>query len=482
MLFNSYEFLFLFLPITWIVYFFLHAFERHTVATFWLFCSSLIFYTYWNPLYLPLLLGSIGVNYAFGFFLSRNQVPTVRSAFLALGVALNLGLLGYFKYTNFFLSTIHNITGTSFDLWHIVLPLGISFFTFQQIAYLVDVYRREAGHGDFRYYGLFVTFFPHLIAGPIVHHKEMMPQFSDTTLWKPNYQNIALGLFMLIAGLFKKVLFADSLSVWASAGFDSLHTLTLLEAWVTSLAYSFQLYFDFSAYSDMAIGIGLLFNIRLPLNFNSPYKAASIREFWQRWHMTLTRFLREYLYIPLGGNRHGALMTARNTLIVFGLGGLWHGAGWTFIVWGLLNGFGLIISSLFERTGIAIGKIPSQVLTLLFINAAWVFFRAPSIGRAMDILGSMVGLHGVSLPVFLSVTAVPGVTFEKLFAWGPSESILWAALLIGASFVVCLFFDNVEELSKRFRPTYRWFLGMAIMFLFVLYYMDDVSAFIYFNF
>jgi alginate O-acetyltransferase complex protein AlgI len=483
MLFNSYEFLFLFLPLTWIGYFFFHARSWHTPATLWLLAASLAFYAYWNPLYLPLLIVSIVVNFSLGFALTNIQSKTIRFTVFVFGILLNLAALGYFKYTNFFLSNVDAAFGTSFDLLHIVLPLGISFFTFTQIAYLIDVYRREVNYGLFKTYALFVTFFPHLIAGPIVHHKEMMSQFADADQWKPNYHNITLGFFLLTIGLFKKVIFADSLSVWANAGFDATQTLSFFEAWIASVAYSFQLYFDFSAYSDMAIGIALFFNIQLPLNFNSPYKAHSLRDFWQRWHMTLTRFLREYVYFPLGGNRNGEWSTARNTLIVFGLAGLWHGAGWTFVVWGLLNGFGLMIGSLWERTGIVVGTVWARILTLLFVNTAWVFFRASSLERAVDMLQSMMGLHGIVLPVFLSPLAIPGVSFAKLFAWSTNtESVLFAAILIIVSFGICLYADNAWELSKRFKPSPGWFIGMACSFLIVLYFMDDVSSFIYFNF
>ncbi len=483
MLFNSYEFLFLFLPLAWFGYFLLHRQLRHTSAALWLLGASLFFYAYWNPVSLPLLLLSIAVNYGSGYLLSNQASRSGRRLILFASIVFNLGLLGYFKYSNFFIENINEIFGTSFGLLSLIFPLGISFFTFTQIAYLVDIYKREVSHGSLRSYVLFVTFFPHLIAGPILHHKEMMPQFSDSEQWRLKYRNIALGLFMLSAGLFKKIVLADSFAVLANAGFDAVHALSFFEAWITSIAYSLQLYFDFSAYSDMAVGIALLFNIQLPLNFNSPYKSRSIREFWQRWHITLGRFLREYVYIPLGGSRGGDLRTMGNLLIVFLLGGFWHGAGWTFIVWGLLNGLGLALGVLWARTNVSLGKVPAQILTLLFVNVTWVFFRASSLEKAVEVLQGMIGMHGFTLPASAaSILMIPGVSYAQLFAWTSPGSIVFALLLIALGLCICFFSDNVWELTKKFRPTKFWFAGMAVMFLIALYYMNNVTQFIYFNF
>ena len=306
MLFNSYEFIFIFLPITFFIYFYLNHKRLTETSKGFLICSSLFFYSWWNIAYLPIIIASMTFNYAIGRSLHKTAGKKYstfsKKSILIFGIVLNLALLGYFKYADFFIENINIAFDIRVEPMHLLLPLAISFFTFQQIAYLVDSYRQETKEYDFLNYALFVTFFPQLIAGPIVHHKEMMPQFTKISNKVKNYRNIALGLFIFSVGLFKKVVIADTFAIWAIQGFDIATTLNLFEAWATSLSYTFQLYFDFSGYTDMAIGLALLFNIRLPINFNSPYKATNIQDFWKRWHMTLSRFLRDYVYIPLGGN------------------------------------------------------------------------------------------------------------------------------------------------------------------------------------
>jgi alginate O-acetyltransferase complex protein AlgI len=307
-------------------------------------------------------------------------------------------LLGYFKYSDFLIESINYTLKTDVPLFELALPLAISFFTFQQIAYLVDSYRRVTKERDFINYAVFVTFFPQLIAGPIVHHKEMMPQFTNAKTKVINYKNISQGLFIFSIGLFKKVVIADSFSVWANAGFDKATTLNFFEAWVTSLSYTFQLYFDFSGYADMAIGIALLFNIKLPINFNSPYQSTNIQEFWHRWHITLSRFLRDYVYIPLGGSRKGSFRIYSNLMATFVLGGIWHGAGWLFLLWGVLHGTALIIYRLWAQLGIKLWYWLSWVITFNFINITWVFFRAEEWGDATKVLNGMVSIDNIVLP------------------------------------------------------------------------------------
>ncbi|MFA7092700.1 MAG: MBOAT family O-acyltransferase, partial [Arcobacteraceae bacterium] len=349
MLFNSYEFIFAFLPLSFFIYFYLLNKRLIVGAKGFLVFASLFFYSWWNVAYLPLILISMLFNYIVGNSLNKkihgannqdkNHVQSTQviktkvssKTLLIVGIIANLSLLGYFKYADFFIENVNVISGVNIQPLNLLLPLAISFFTFQQIAYLVDSYRGETKEYDFLNYALFVTFFPQLIAGPIVHHKEMMPQFASTYNLVKKYKNIALGLFIFSIGLFKKVVIADTFAVWATAGFDHAQTLNLVEAWATSLSYTFQLYFDFSGYTDMAIGAALLFNIKLPINFNSPYKAQNIQDFWRRWHITLSRFLRDYVYIPLGGNKQSSFRTYSNLLATFVIGGLWHGAGWTFI-------------------------------------------------------------------------------------------------------------------------------------------------------
>lgn len=341
MLFNSFEFIFVFLPLCLLLYFGLNRFGQYKLAKGVLVLFSLYFYAFFNWSYLPIIITSILINYAISTGLKFSGEPLKRKILLSAGLLFNIGLLGYFKYYDFFISNMNMIFQSNFTLKHILLPLGISFFTFQQIAFVIDSYYRRVMMPSFLDYCNFVTFFPQLIAGPIVLPEEMLPQFEEKSNRTPNYKNIFDGIFIFGIGLAKKVIIADSIAVFANAGFDGdMVSYTFLEAWLISIAYTMQLYFDFSGYCDMAIGIGRMFNISLPLNFNIPYIAANFREFWRRWHMTLNRFLTQYLYIPLGGNRKGELRTHMNTMVVFGVSGLWHGAGWTFIIWGLLHGGG----------------------------------------------------------------------------------------------------------------------------------------------
>ena len=354
MLFNSYEFIFFFMPITLVVFFLIGVRGHHRIAIAWLVGASLFFYAWWNPAYLGLIFGSMLFNYSIGVALSnqrKRENATVKKGILILGVAANLGALGYFKYANFFVDTVNRLFGTPFHVDKIILPLAISFFTFNQLAYLADAYSGAAREYNFLHYCLFVTFFPHLIAGPIVHHKEMLPQFSSNSIYRYNSQDMAIGLTFFFMGLFKKVVIADSVAGYAIPVFKASAqgiSLTLIEAWGGVLAYTFQLYFDFSGYSDMAIGLARMFGIRFPLNFHSPYKAVNIIDFWRRWHMTLSRFLKDYLYIPLGGNRKGEVRRYVNLFITMLLGGLWHGAGWSFVAWGALHGVYLVINHIWR--------------------------------------------------------------------------------------------------------------------------------------
>jgi D-alanyl-lipoteichoic acid acyltransferase DltB (MBOAT superfamily) len=402
LLFNSYEFIFAFLPAVFFIHFYLKKRNLKFLSQCWLFASSLFFYSWWNVIYLPLILASIIVNYFIGTHLnsSFNFPSRKRKAFLISGIVFNLGLLSYFKYANFFIIGINFTTGVGFDFLNLTLPLGISFFTFQQIAFLVDAYKGEAEEYDFLSFAVFVSFFPQLIAGPIVHHKEMMPQFEDPKNSHINYRNIGLGLFIFSIGLFKKSAVADYFALWASPGFDIASKLTFLEGWTTSLSYTFQVYFDFSGYTDMAIGAALLFNIRLPLNFNSPYSALNIRDFWRRWHMTLTRFLRDYIYIPLGGNQKTEFRTCGNLVATFFIGGLWHGGTINFIAWGFLHGVAMLVHRFWDSLNLKMNTFLAWLITFLFVNTTWVFFRAETWSDAVKVLRAMWGWEGVNLTIY----------------------------------------------------------------------------------
>ncbi len=421
MLFNSYEFIFFFLPITFFIYFYLNS-KRLTEAAkgFLVFCS-LFFYSYWNVAYLPLILVSMLFNYQVGNILSKNINNTVNNKLfskkfiLIFGVVANLSLLGYFKYTDFFIENFNFVTNSNVYLLNLLLPLAISFFTFQQIAYLVDSYKNETKEYNFFNYALFVTFFPQLIAGPIVHHKEMMPQFTSVKNKFKIYNNILLGIFIFSIGLFKKVVIADTFAQWANYGFDVAPVLNFIEAWITSLSYTFQLYFDFSGYSDMAIGIALLFNIKLPINFNSPYKALDIQDFWRRWHMTLSRFLRDYVYIPLGGNKKGNFRTYTNLMITFVIGGFWHGAGWTFIFWGFLHGFALSIHRVWQSLGCKMWNWLAWLITFNFINITWIFFRAKDWKDAIKVIkGMFLGEFTYEVNILVIMMIIFGFTLVSM--------------------------------------------------------------------
>jgi len=417
MLFSTWEFILAFLPVVLLVYFLLHRLRWVRAGKLWLVGASLFFYAYWSVGDLGLVLCSIAANFAFGTWLAQSHHAgasgRLRTTVLAAGIALNLAALGFFKYADFVLANVNALTGSSHPLPHLVLPLAISFFTFTQIAYLVDSHRGETAAYGFVNYCLFVTFFPHLIAGPIVHHKDLMGQFASRWTLAPRYSNVLRGLCIFGLGLFKKLLIADRFGTWADPGFDGGHALDFFSAWAASLSYTFQLYFDFSGYCDMAIGASLLFNIRLPINFNSPYKALDIRDFWRRWHITLGNFLRDYLYIPLGGNRRGEWRTCANLFLTFLIGGLWHGASWMFVAWGALHGAALVVHRLWQKLRRPLPTAAAWVLTFLFVNVAWVFFRARTMESAARVLGGMVDVRSG----FRKTPADLPITFLTPFAW-----------------------------------------------------------------
>src|SRR5712672_1324555 len=394
MLFNSYQFIFLFLPITLIGYFVLVRLN-HLARVIWLALASLVFYSVSNWQFVLLLLASVAFNYVIGLLLiSKRPRPASRFAALTIGVGGDLLTLGYFKYAGFLAANFNAVFSTGFTV-NVLLPVGISFYTFTQIAFLVDAYRGNVARYALPHYALFVTYFPHLIAGPILHHKDMIPQFERAEAKRPDAHLILCGLIIFAIGLFKKTCLADGIQPLVSLAFGP-NAPTFDQAWIGALAYTFQLYFDFSGYSDMAIGMSLMFGIFLPLNFNSPYKATSIIEFWRRWHMTLSQFLRDYLYIPLGGNRHGAARRYANLMITMLLGGLWHGAAWTFVVWGALHGAYLCVNHAWSNYGPAVaprfarvGDTAAFVLTFVSVVVAWVFFRADRISSATFVLSRM---------------------------------------------------------------------------------------------
>lgn len=496
MLFNSFGFLFIFFPIT-VIGFFLLASRNQALATIWIGLSSLFFYGWWDYHYIPLLLSSITLNYWTSWKISTAN-PSRKRHWLILAISANLALLGYYKYAGFFISSTSSLTGIHLDTSNIVLPIGISFFTFTQLAFLVDTYQGKVNERRFTHYLLFVTYFPHLIAGPVLHHKEMMPQFRDERNYRPKLSNFVIGMAFFFIGLAKKVLIADNLSPYAGDLFGQSSQPSLIAAWGGVLAYTFQLYFDFSGYSDMAIGLSRVFGVKLPINFNSPYKSTNISEFWRRWHMTLSRFLRDYLYIPLGGNRKGKYRRYFNLTTTMLLGGLWHGAGWNFVIWGGLHGFYLGIHqawcSRISRCGSPHNpggkQYISTLITFVAVCFAWVFFRAPDISVSIEIIRGMLGLNGIysyensygnflelkaNIEIWVYITLAAGLAF-----FSPNTQELVGKYISSSEIetvVIGLSQNGRNAISNLVLP----FL-LGVMAAVALMNLSRPSEFLYFNF
>jgi alginate O-acetyltransferase complex protein AlgI len=469
MYFNSYTYLVFFLPLVVLGYFKLHKLRMSIAARGLLVGASIFFYSYWAPRYAALILFSAIFNFSLGTVMSsslKNGKTRQVKLTLIFGIIVNLGLLGYYKYADFFIANINQIVGTDIPALRLILPLAISFFTFQQIAYLVDSSKGLTKEYDFLSYCLFVCFFPQLIAGPIVHHGEMMPQFLRKRSRILHWDNVFRGIVLIAIGLIKKVMIADSLGPNVAAGFEaSGGVLSFAEAWCSTLSFTLQIYFDFSGYTDMAMGSALMFNIRLPLNFNSPYKALNIQEFWQRWHMTLSRWLRDYVYIPLGGSHCGKVRIYRNLFITFLLGGIWHGAGWTFVIWGVLHGAGTCIHKLWHAKSLRMPAAIGWLMTFVFVSFAWVFFRATSIESAWMVIRGMCGVNGM------------GFDADRVYHVGSGDWINLAVLIGLAGFA-----KNSMELIKKCRPTRLLFVAVVIAVVLAMLNFTGFSEFLYFNF
>lgn len=484
MLFNSHVFLFVFFPITLIGFFW---FARHAgmvPAQMWLTFASFVFYGWSGWRFLPLLIGSTLVNFAVGCALiARARTARRRGGLLAAGVAFDLLVLGYFKYAGFFETNLH-VLGIDLGLGSITLPIGISFYTFTQIAFLADAAQGKAAEYDLSRYALFVSFFPHLIAGPIIHHKEMMPQFAEQRVYRFDPENLATGLTLFTLGLFKKVVLADRIAPYASPVFaaaDAGGTIPMADAWIAALAYTLQIYFDFSAYSDMAIGLARMFGIHLPLNFNSPYKATSIIDFWRRWHMTLSRFLRDYLYIPLGGNRKGELRRYLNLMITMLLGGLWHGAGWTFVFWGVVHGLFLAFNHLWRTAGLALPRWPAWAVTFLLVVFTWVFFRADTFAGALAVIQGMLGLSGFFAPHFVKTDGLwLIVVLLAISAFAPNTQEILRAHMPAAFYRIAPPAGALARL--QWEPCASLAVASAVLFVVALLFMPRASEFLYFQF
>jgi alginate O-acetyltransferase complex protein AlgI len=497
MLFTSGTFLFLYLPITLAMFFAVAKLLGHNVAAYWMGLASLFFYGYWMPIYVALLVASITANYIMGHYMIAPRVAGLmsRRAALIIAITFNLTVLAYFKYANFFIGTINAVGAGPLTLLHVVLPLGISFFTFTQIAYLADVHAGKVQENNPAHYLLFVTYFPHLIAGPVLHHAEMMPQFRRSEIYRPRLESFAIGFLFLTLGLIKKVLIADSVAPFANDLFDNAgsQSVGIGHTWIGVLAYTFQLYFDFSGYSDMAVGLSLLIGVQLPYNFNSPYKARNIIDFWHRWHMTLSRFLRDYLYFALGGNRKGRFRRHVNLMITMLLGGLWHGASWTFVVWGGLHGvfliinhgwryltarFHLTVDGTHNSAAVMILKAGSMLLTICCVVVAWVFFRAKTVSGAVLIISSMFQQHAAAKMSSVDWNLVPWflMLFALLILAPNSQEIVDSGIRAKLPLL---------RAHRRSREVLAFVVGIelvAIVLLALISSRRELTEFIYFNF
>ncbi len=487
MLFNSYVFILIFLPLVAAFYFLLYKYLPARWARLFLLTASMGFMSYWNVHFALVLIFSVLVNFTCGSALSAAAGKNAKKPIFIAAIIANILLLGFFKYSNFFLDNINAVFSTQIGALNILLPIGISFYTFMQIAWLTDIYRHGGYRYDFLSYCLYVTFFPYVISGPIAYHSEVIPQMQSDKARHFNMANLCRGLFIFSLGLFKKTAIADNLALIANGGFSASGTLTFAEAWLTSLSYTMQLYFDFSGYTDMAVGVALIFNIVLPVNFNSPYKSLNIQEFWHRWHITLSRFLRDYIYIPLGGNRSGEFRTLINLMLTFLIGGLWHGAAWTFVFWGFLHGAALCVHRLWMKTGLRMNKVMAWILTFNFINIAWVFFRASNWDDAVKIIKGMAGLNGIMVssnlagsPFWQSLSAI-GIRFGGWHTHLPStETPVYFFCILLIPFV--LLTKNASELLEKFSTNWRTALAASLMMIVGLLLLNDTSSFLYFKF
>lgn len=483
MLFNSYVFVLLFLPLCLLGYFGLNHFKKYKLAQIFLFGMSLWFYGYFNPSYLLVILCSVLLNYSTYQLMKVQKFYPYRKMIMILGVALNVGILCYFKYMDFFIGNINGLFKTEIPFLKIALPLGISFFTFQQISFIVDAYKGEIEEYDFWDYTNFVTFFPQLIAGPIVTHDELVPQFKDLEKKKFNWDNFAEGVYIFAFGMAKKVLLADTFGDVVNYGFVTINQLTALSALIVMLSYTIQIYFDFSGYCDMAIGIGKMMNIDLPLNFNSPYKALTITEFWDRWHMTLTRFLTKYVYIPLGGSRKGHVRTYVNIMIVFFVSGLWHGASWNFVFWGVCHGLFMVITRMFKSFFDRLHPVFNWCMTFSFVNVLWLFFRAENFSQALTVLKALFSWNFYLDQVIVDMFRL--TELKKLLSFFRVEdaypNFLITAFFLTA-FVLILGCSNAYEKMKKFKPTFSRLILSVFLLTWCVFSFAGISEFIYFNF
>lgn len=488
MLFNSYIFVLLFLPVTLFIYFLFNHFGCHKMSIIFLAAASFVFYSYNSVKLAWVLVISVTGNFFLATIIKHCLQKQIRKLVLIAGILANSGSIFYFKYLNFVLANLNTLFEKDFIMKNIVLPLGISFYTFQQISFLIDTYRGETSDYSFWEYTAFVSFFPQLVAGPIVLHSEIIPQFRDKAKWRFNHDNFANGIYVFTIGLSKKVLLADLFGSAVTWGWATIDTLSSMEIIIVMLSYTFQIYFDFSGYSDMAVGLGKMFNIEIPVNFLSPYKSYSILEFWKRWHITLTRFLRNYVYIPLGGNKKGYARTYVNIILVFLLSGVWHGANWTFILWGVLHGLAQVLNRFFEKTWNNCNPVFRWLCTFSFINIMWLLFRADSVMQAMILMKRMFVMDSLTIRAELYncfFYALPELgwiaqhfNFLSYLTAHITGFYMWTALVVAV--FMCLNLNNLHD--KEFKPTWPKSLCTPVLLIWSIVSLGNMTTFLYFNF
>lgn len=487
MLFNSYIFVFLFFPAVVAGYYWLYHIKLEKAALGYLILMSMVFYGYNSIRYLVMLAVSIVVNYVLVSMMDRAAGRAGRRLFLVSGVLFNIGILFCFKYFDFFIENVNAALKTDYPFWGLALPLGISFYTFQQLSYVIDSYRGDCGRYSLLEYAAYVSFFPQLIAGPIVYHDELIPQLRARENHHVRYENLCRGMYAFALGIAKKVLAADTLSKVVTIGYDNAGALNSVSTVLVMLCYSLQIYFDFSGYCDMAYGIGYMFNVELPVNFNSPYKAASVREFWDRWHMTLTRFFTKYVYFPLGGSRKGKARTYLNVMAVFLVSGIWHGANWTFILWGIVNGLGSLYDRIFDRI---LQKIPRAIrtaVTFCFCTAAWSMFRAESVGQGLQMIGNLARygdgkLYGEITESFNQVIEVR--LLGRLGLRPVIQACPWVmpVVFVAVLILACLLLRNTQEKVHDGRYGAWRITVTVVLLIWSVLSLSEVSEFLYFNF
>ena len=487
MLFNSYIFIFLFFPLALAGYYGFNHLKQYKLGMVWLIGMSMWFYGYNSVQYLFILVVSILLNYLLVESMSRVNSHRNRRLLMILGVLLNLGILFYYKYYDFFIENVNAVLKTDIHLLQVVLPLGISFYTFQQLSYVIDYYRQDCEKYSLLEYAAYVSFFPQLIAGPIVYHNELIPQFRDESRKKIDTENFSKGIYAFVLGIAKKVLIADTFSKVVTIGYQAIGELNTPSIILVMVSYSLQIYFDFSGYCDMAYGIGYMFNVELPMNFNSPYKAVSIVDFWDRWHMTLTRFFTRYVYIPLGGSRKGKIRTYLNVMIVFFVSGVWHGANWTFILWGVLNGAANVLHKIFGKWIEKIPKVLRVVITFIICTFAWSLFRAESIEQALELWKRLFHTGGGAIYAPIAEQFNNIVEMKVLYRIGlgsvmnsyPGLCVCAFAFLVT---IACFTMHNTQEKVADMQYTNRRIGAITILFIWSVMSLSEVSEFLYFNF